>query len=470
MRYLSVFLAAPIGAFFLSIGSCLADDADFCARASSPAGIAACDRVITAGKLTGKDLASIHYNRGLALLERGEHGRAIADFDDAIRLDPLSARAFNNRGSAWYAKGDLDRALADFTRALALDPSYALAFNNHGEIRREKGELRQAIADYSEAIRLDPAYTAAYANRGLAYERLGDFEQARSDFAAALAPPAKYADGKAAQETARTRLAVLATLPAGASRPGTGIGTVNSAAPAQVHEALGRRVALVIGNSAYESVPMLANPKHDAQALAESLRGAGFETVMLAQDVTREQLVKALDAFARQSQDADWAMVYFAGHGIELAGVNYLIPVDARLESDRDVAFQAVALEQVRMAVAGTRKLRLIVLDACRANPFLPRMRLTATRAISRGLRPPPPAPGTLIVYAAKDGEVAIDGDGGNSPFAAALAMRLATPGLEINRLFRLVRDDVLAATGGRQEPFTYGSLPASEDYYFVAK
>ena len=164
-------------------------------------------------------------------------------------------------------------------------------------------------------------------------------------------------------------------------------------------------------------------------------------------------------------------MVYYAGHGIEVGGVNYLIPVDARLEADRDTTFEAVSLEQVLTAVESARKIKLVVLDACRDNPFAAQMRRTnATRSMTRGLSRIEPEGATLVVYAAKHGQTALDGDGANSPFAAAFVKRMATPGIEINKIFRLVRDDVLDTTAGRQEPFTYGSLPGREDFFFVTR
>jgi uncharacterized caspase-like protein len=186
-------------------------------------------------------------------------------------------------------------------------------------------------------------------------------------------------------------------------------------------------------------------------------------------DLGREKFFDALQAFAREARQADWAVVYFAGHGLEVGGTNYLIPTDARVETDRDVQLEAISLDQVMAAVEGARKLRLIMLDACRDNPF-PQMRATtAMREVTRGLKPAEPASGTLVVYAAKHGLPSFDGFTGNSPFAAAVAKNLARPGVEIYRLFRNVRDDVMAATDGRQEPFTYGSLPGREDYYFVS-
>jgi uncharacterized caspase-like protein len=187
-------------------------------------------------------------------------------------------------------------------------------------------------------------------------------------------------------------------------------------------------------------------------------------------DTTRDKLVAALRTFADEADRADWAMIYYAGHGIEVGGLNYLVPVDARLKTDRDVQDETIPLDRVLSAIEGAKKLRMVVLDACRDNPFIAQMRRTiTTRSIGRGLARVEPEGGTLVAYAAKHGQVALDGAGQNSPFVTALARRLGTPNLEINKLFRLVRDDVLAATGRRQEPFVYGSLPG-EDFFFVQR
>ena len=230
-----------------------------------------------------------------------------------------------------------------------------------------------------------------------------------------------------------------------------------------------RRVALVVGNSAYTGVPPLANPRRDAEAIASSLRRAGFQAVTLELNLGKEKLVSALRSFSRAAETADWAVVYFAGHGIEMGGINYLIPVDAKLESDRDVEFEAVPLNQVLNAVEGAKKLRLVMLDACRDNPFASQMRRTvATRSIGRGLASIEPEAGTLVVYAAKHGETALDGAGANSPFAAAFVKNIVTPGLEVRRLFDYVRDDVMEATNRRQQPFSYGSVPGRQDFFFV--
>jgi uncharacterized caspase-like protein len=229
----------------------------------------------------------------------------------------------------------------------------------------------------------------------------------------------------------------------------------------------------VIGNAAYRAVPGLQNPRRDATTVADTLRQVGFQSVELALDLDRDGMVKALRAFRDQADRADWALVYFAGHGIEIDRVNYLIPIDGRLLDDRDIKDEAVSYEALLNTVGGARALRIVVLDACRVNPFKDRMlRTGATRSpTDRGLAPPPETkPGTLVVYSAKDGEVAADDvDGVNSPFARAFVTQLKIPGREVRRLFDYVRDDVLEATNSRQQPFTYGSLPGKRDFFFVA-
>src|SRR5229473_2775648 len=229
-----------------------------------------------------------------------------------------------------------------------------------------------------------------------------------------------------------------------------------------------RRVALVIGNAAYQAVSGLANTTNDARAIADVLKADGFTSVRIALDMTRASMIASLNDFQREADTSDWAVVYYAGHGLEVSGTNYLVPIDARLGDDRDIQDEAVSVDRILRAVENAKKLRLVMLDACRDNPFLKKMhRSIATRSISRGLAAIEPLGATLIVFAAKDGETAEDGAGSHSPFAASLIKRLQQPTIEINKLFRLVTSDVLKATGNQQRPFVYGSLPGEEDYYF---
>jgi hypothetical protein len=221
-----------------------------------------------------------------------------------------------------------------------------------------------------------------------------------------------------------------------------------------------KRVALVIGNSAYQNVARLANPASDAAAMAETFRGANFDIVESHADLSATEMRRALRDFADKARDADVAVIYFAGHGIEVDGTNYLIPVDAVLERDTDVYDETFALDRVLIAVEPAKRLRLVILDACRDNPFSKKMKRTsASRSIERGLaRIEPSGSNTMIAFAAKAGSTAMDGDK-NSPFAAALVKYIAKPGLDLRKAFGFVRDDVLQTTGNRQEPFVYGSL-----------
>jgi len=223
----------------------------------------------------------------------------------------------------------------------------------------------------------------------------------------------------------------------------------------------GKRVALVLANSAYQHAPSLANPVNDGSVMAKTLKDAGFDIVDSRHDLTALDTRRVLREFADATRDADIAVVYYAGHGIEVDGSNYLIPVDARLERDTDVYDEALSLDRILVAVEPAKQLRLVILDACRDNPFGKTMKRTiASRGIGRGLaQVEPTSTNTLIAYSAKAGFTAQDGDGANSPFTVALSKHLTTPGLDVRRAFGFVRDEVLKSTGNKQEPFVYGSL-----------
>jgi hypothetical protein len=226
-----------------------------------------------------------------------------------------------------------------------------------------------------------------------------------------------------------------------------------------------KRVALVIGNSGYKAVTALQNPANDSADIARALEALDFE-VELVSDLTFDNMRRSLRSFSKRASGADVALVFYAGHGIEVDGQNYLIPVDARLESSDDVDYEALPLNLVMGSLNGAKKLKLVLLDACRNNPFIAGMKTSgAKRAIGRGLARVEPSVGTLVGFAAKEGTTASDGDGRNSPYTKALLEHLDEPGLEINLLFRKVRDSVLSQTNGQQEPFTYGSLPGRQLY-----
>ena len=229
-----------------------------------------------------------------------------------------------------------------------------------------------------------------------------------------------------------------------------------------------KRVALVIGNGTYTKVARLDNPKNDAAAMEAMFKAAAFTSVVRLNDLGVTSMKRALRDFSDTAQDADIAAVFYAGHGIEVAGVNYLIPIDAVLERDIDVHDEAVSLDRINQVLEPVRRLRLIILDACRDNPFARSMRRTiATRSVRSGYgeideRSLPP--NTLVAYAQRAGFTAEDGVGSsNSPYTTALIKHLPTPGLDIELALRRVRDEVLRATKNKQEPFKYGSLGGAE-------
>jgi uncharacterized caspase-like protein len=226
----------------------------------------------------------------------------------------------------------------------------------------------------------------------------------------------------------------------------------------------GKRIALVVGNSTYRNVARLANPVNDAAVIADTFRKANFDVVDARNDLGISEMRRVLRDFGGKARDADIAVIYYAGHGLEVNGMNYLVPVDAQLETDTDVYDEALPLDRVLIAVEPAKQLQLIILDACRDNPFSTKMKRTvASRSVGRGLAQVDLAgANTMIAFAAKAGFTAADGDN-NSPFALALAAHLTTPGMDLRKAFGYVRDDVMKATNNRQEPFIYGSLGGND-------
>ena len=349
--------------------------------------------------------------------------------------------------------GQFDKALADCNSVIEKAPKNLFAITSRADAEQAKGDLDAALKDYNFVLGLNPNHVRAHTGRGQLFEKKHDLAQARADYrsAAFALTPFDNFDLALARQIARERLAAL-----------------TPQAPAATDKV--RKIALIIGNGAYKNVHELGNPPRDAKLIAAALKDVGFQTVTLSNDLTRDKFFEALRGFASDAEKADWAVVYYAGHGFEIGGVNYLVPVDARLAADKDAETEAVALEQVIAAVGGARKLRLVMLDACRDNPFAPTMQRTMElKLVDKGFSNIEPAAGFMVVYAAKHGETALDGDGVDSPFATAVARDIKEPHVEVRKLFDLVRDDVWSASKHQQQPFTYGSPPGREDFYFVA-
>lgn len=219
------------------------------------------------------------------------------------------------------------------------------------------------------------------------------------------------------------------------------------------------RVALVLGNGAYQNAPRLDNPANDATAVATALRAVGFD-VIEKDDASRADMADAVREFTQRIQGAEVALFYYAGHGMQMDGENYLLPVDAKIETPADVRFATINLTDIQQEMAGAGRANIIVLDACRNNPFAKKLAGSGRAIGERGLgRVEATGVGSLIVFSTQPNNIALDGAGRNSPFAEALARYIDTPDLEIRQMISKVRADVLAATNQKQVPWDNSSL-----------
>ncbi len=411
---------------------------------------------------------TIFHNRGNAFRSKGDHARALADYNEAVRLDPKGAFSYQNRGIVKLALGDLDGALMDLNEAIRLSPSLASTYINRGVLWRAKGEHDRAIADTNEAVRLlrasAPAnimtppgsvWISAHVNRGFAYEAKGDYERAKQDFRTTLEGIAADAGSKANQATAKVRLELLSKAVAPPTmRAGTADG--------------GRRVALVIGNGAYAHVTALPNPASDARAIAKNLRELGFD-VSEGIDLDRSGMKTVTEEFLLKAAQAQTALLFYAGHGVQVDGRNYLVPVDVRLQAGANPAETMTDMETILSGLDDQIRTNILIFDACRNNPMAQQTAsVGAGRAITIvGGLAAPSAPasgatrgaGTLIAFATAPGKIALDGEGANSPFSAALSRHIGTPGLELQQMLTRVRAEVVATTKGQQVPWSNSSL-----------
>lgn len=231
---------------------------------------------------------------------------------------------------------------------------------------------------------------------------------------------------------------------------GAQIGSTQAVGPKNPH-------ALVIGNAAYPGSARLDNPINDSTAVAQKLRTMGF-TVTEVRDATRQRLVQAMGHFRKTASDADLSLLFYSGHGVQIYGTNYILPIDVDQNDVAQATLQGISLNSVvENFLPG--KTKIIFLDACRDNPLM----RTGDRSVSRGLAPISVAQGTLIAYATKDGQTAADGTGQkNSPFTKALLEHLSDPS-DIAVVLRRVREKVMLTTGGKQQPWEYGSLTGGE-------
>lgn len=516
-------------------------------RISKDQSIAACTRIIDGGKETGENLAIAFNNRGLAYYDKGDLTRAIADYDQAIRLKPDYATAFYKRGLVYLAKGDLTRAIADFDQAIRLKPDYAFAFNNRGNAYVDKGDLTRAIRDYDQAIRLKPDYFEAFYNRGLVHYAKGDPARAIDDFDTAIRLNPRYSAafynlGNAYRKDGQVNRAIesygqairlkpdfveafvgrglafadkgdftraiqdldqairikpdytqafyirgLAYYDKGdltrairdfdhtiGLKPDYGVAYVNrgraylkleqidraiadlekgfSLAPnlgdwaksalaearakkialASRATSATRRVAMIIGNGQYPYIGNLKNAENDAVKIAAALKGRGYEiigpngTAAPFANQTKAQMEAALDAFQKQSETAEVALIWYAGHGssFQIADQqkdNFLLPIDFRTKDAKDILVKGLSVERMKRAVIPAARLRVLIIDACRDNNVE-----VPTRGLKRGMIAEAKNRDMVVMFSTRAGEQAEDGDGDLSPFAEGFLEELA--------------------------------------------
>lgn len=331
----------------------------------------------------------------------------------AIQVDPKYANAYNNRGRSYFLKGNYDQAMSDPNQAIQLNPKLAVAYRNRGVVYEAKHDPDHAIAEFDEALRLDAADATALTDRGRVQVLAGRW----------LPNPATQTSPLASTVPPPTALSGHAE----------------------------KRVALVVGNAAYRHADRLDNPVSDAQAVREALKKLGFD-VIYGENLDLKGLGRAIGQFAGRVEDADAAIVYFAGHGATFGDTPYVVPVDAEFSNLDEVPYELIAVETLIGELRRAKGVRIAILDACRDNAA--ERSLKRTRGVgTRGLGPMKNPDGLILAYATQYLSTAADGGNGHSPFTAALLHNIATPGLDVKDVFFNIGHDVVTATAGRQRP-----------------
>jgi len=379
------------------------------------AAIAACGRIITKGQIKGGYSLVIAYaHRGQAYENKADHDHAIADFSAAIRLKPTVAGYFALRGGAAEKSGNVDVAQSDFRQAMNLDPKNQDALNGLKRVETRSANVGGTTTPPAAANAAMPAAAAVAATTVVT--------------TAAAATP------------------VAAALPASTS-----------------NVAHGPRVALVIGNGAYVNANALPNPPNDAHAIAGVLREIGFDVVE-GENLNRAAMENNLRDFLHRAANASIVLLFYAGHGMQVDGKNYLVPIDAKLAEASDLQFETIEIDKLLDQLGDPGHTNIILLDACRDNPlarsFASHLPATRSAAVAGGLAAySAVGTGTLIAYATAPGQTALDGQGANSPFTTSLLHNIRTPGLEIRQVLTRVRAEVATETRNKQIPWDNSSL-----------
>jgi tetratricopeptide (TPR) repeat protein len=399
--------------------------------------------------------------RGAAWQGLNAFDRGLDDANQAVRLAVGVSREpgiWTNRANLLRETGEFAKSFADYETAISIDPQFAGAYNGRGLTWRATDDLERSVADFTKALQLDSKYADAYVNRGLALEATGRNEEAREEFQKAVVLPGKNLFSTRFREIAKARLAVLRA----DKEP-----TLKS--EEIIHHQEEIRTALVLGNGKYVHAGTLTNPPNDARLISKSLRDIGFE-VIDGFDLDKPSMKQIINNFLGTAAKAKTAVVFYAGHGMQVDGKNYLVPVDFDINAVEDAAAEMVDVDFILSGLDDQIRTNIIILDACRNNPLVdePKTVSVAGRSISirSGLATPSGlgagatlGAGTLLAFATAPGQVALDGDGLNSPFSSALGRHISTPGVEVQQMLTRVRAEVVAATKSKQVPWSNSSL-----------
>ena len=447
----------------------------------------------------------------------GDVNAAMIDLDRALELDPKAGTALSARGDLLRRLSYLQRARIDLEGAAALGPPFRrLALMRKSELELRAGDLRAAYEDIVAASRETgdlPKADAALASAdlfvqagALALDKLKDTETAEKLYREAekLAPKnwsaalglARVAEVKG--ERAKAEAIYKRILAATRATPkllerilaswrlkqlsqpafrGTGpfrSGFDSGVVPAKPSPDGLKRIAFVIGSSDYAELSSLPNARRDAAVMANALADMGFDAIEIAENVGKADLRRIPALIAEHAAQADVVLVFYAGHGVETGGVNYLVPTDATLDSDKALQSDALALRDLAAAAAKARRGALVIVDACRDDPFAEAQAVAASRGsagrqlaalparIQGGLAAAPqPAPNNVVLHSTQPGKTASDGDGLDSPFVRALLETLSSPGKTLDAVVQETAMRVSEKTEGRQVPAAYGAAPS---------